>query len=156
MQDDFSHEQNLLLTTAGKKILFCGCAHNGILNVLDALERKLGSGALPDLVLGGFHLMNRAGTLTAVRAELDKAEPYRTAEEPGTKAEVAAPNRAATATPALAGELTDEVREIAERLKRYKAHFATCHCTGLPAFNQMKEIMGDQLSYVYSGDEVEV
>lgn len=156
LQDDFSHEQNLLLTTAGKKILFCGCAHNGILNVLDALERKLGSGALPDLVLGGFHLMNRAGTPAAVRAKLDKAEPDRTAEEPGTKAEVAAPNRASTATPAPAGELTDEVREIAERLKRYKAHFATCHCTGLPAFNQMKEIMGDQLSYVYSGDEVEV
>ncbi len=152
LQDDFSHEQNLLLTTAGKKILFCGCAHNGILNVLDALERKLGSGALPDLVLGGFHLMNRAGTPDAVRAELDKAA----AEEPCTKAEVAAPNRAATAIPAPAGELTDEVREIAERLKRYKAHFATCHCTGLPAFYQMKEIMGDQLSYVYSGDEVEV
>lgn len=157
LQDDFSHEQNLLLTTAGKKILFCGCAHNGILNVLDALERKLGSGALPDLVLGGFHLMNRAGTPAAVRAELDKAA----AEEPGTKAEVAATNRAttnraATATPAPAAKLTDEVREIAERLKRYKAHFATCHCTGLPAFNQMKDIMGDQLSYVYCGDEVEV
>ena len=26
--------------------------------------------------------------------------------------------------------------------------------TGLPVFNQMKEIMGDQLSYVHSGDEV--
>ena len=34
------------------------------------------------------------------------------------------------------------------------AHFATCHCTGLPVFNQMKEIMGDELSYVRSGDEV--
>ena len=107
--------------------------------------------------------MNRAGTPSAACAELDKAEPDRTAEEPGTKAEepstkaeVAATSRAATATPAPAGELTDEIREIAERLKRYKAHFATCHCTGLPAFNQMKEIMGDQLSYVYSGDEVEV
>ena len=51
---------------------------------------------------------------------------------------------------------TDEVTEIANHLKSYKAHFATCHCTGLPVFNQMKEIMGDQLSYVHSGDEVEV
>lgn len=117
LQDDFSHEQNLLLTTAGKKILFCGCAHNGILNVLDALERKLGTGALPDVVLGGFHLMGRA--------EFSQTD-------------------------------TAEVTEIANRLKFYKAHFATCHCTGLPAFNQMKDIMGDQLSYVYSGDEVEV
>ena len=114
-QDDFSHEQNLLLTTGGKKILFCGCAHNGILNVLDALERKFGTGALPDLVIGGFHLINRA--------EFSQAD-------------------------------TAEVTEIANRLKSYKAHFATCHCTGLAAFNQMKEIMGDQLSYVYSGDEL--
>ena len=49
---------------------------------------------------------------------------------------------------------TAEVTEIANRLKVYKAHFATCHCTGLPVFNQMKEIMGNQLSYVHSGDEV--
>ncbi len=133
LQDDFSHEQNLLLTTCGKKILFCGCAHNGILNVLDALERKLGTGALPDLVLGGFHLMNRHGTPAAATAA------------------VSAPS----VTPSTA-ELTAEIREIAERLKKYKAHFATCHCTGLAAFNQMKEIMGDKLSYVYSGDEVEV
>ncbi|MBR4791361.1 MAG: hypothetical protein IK024_10760, partial [Treponema sp.] len=47
---------------------------------------------------------------------------------------------------------TAEVTEIANRLKSYKAHCATCHCTGLPVFNQMKEIMGEQLSYVYSGD----
>ena len=141
LQDDFSHEQNLLLTTGGKKILFCGCAHNGILNVLDALERKLGTGALPDLVLGGFHLMNRHGTLATATAELGSAAPDRAASKP--------------AAPAVA-EFTAEIREIAERLKKYKAHFATCHCTGLAAFNQMKEIMGDKLSYVYSGDEVEV
>ena len=136
LQDDFSHEQNLLLTTGGKKILFCGCAHNGILNVLDALERKLGTGALPDLVLGGFHLMNRHGTPTTATAAVSDIG-------------ISSPSTAVS-------ELTDEIREIAERLKKYKAHFATCHCTGLPAFNQMKEIMGDQLSYVYSGDEVEV
>ncbi len=135
LQDDFSHEQNLLLTTGGKKILFCGCAHNGILNVLDTLERKFGTGALPDLVLGGFHLMNRHGTPTTATAA------------------VSAPS----ATPSTAlSELTTEIRDIAERLKKYKAHFATCHCTGLAAFNQMKEIMRDKLSYVYSGDEVEV
>lgn len=51
---------------------------------------------------------------------------------------------------------TAEVTEIANRLKKYPSHFATCHCTGLPVFNQMKEIMGDQLTYVRSGDEVVV
>ena len=117
IQDEFHHEQNLLLTADGKKILFCGCAHNGILNVMETLERKFGKDMLPDLVIGGFHLMKRT--------EFSEAD-------------------------------TVEVTEIANRLKFYKAHFATCHCTGLPVFNQMKEIMGDQLSYVRSGDEVVV
>ena len=117
IQDDFKHEQNLLLTCEGKKILFCGCAHNGILNVMETLERKLGSDSLPDLVIGGFHLMKRT--------EFSQAD-------------------------------TAEVTEIANRLRSYKAHFATCHCTGLLVFNQMKEIMGGQLSYVYSGDEVKI
>ena len=117
VQDKFHHEQNLLLTACEKKILFCGCTHNGILNVMETLERKFGPTSLPDLVIGGFHLMKRT--------EFSEAD-------------------------------TAEVTEIANRLKNYKAHFATCHCTGLPVFNQMKEIMGDQLSYVRSGDEVEV
>ena len=117
VQDEFHHEQNLLLTSEGKKILFCGCAHNGILNVMETLERKFGPDFLPDLVIGGFHLMKRT--------EFSQAD-------------------------------TAEVTEIANRLKSYKAHFATCHCTGLPVFNQMKEIMGEQLSYVYSGDEVKI
>lgn len=115
IQDEFHHEQNLLLTAGGKKILFCGCAHNGILNVMETLERKFGSAMLPDLVIGGFHLMKRT--------EFSEAD-------------------------------TAEVTEIANRLKGYKARFATCHCTGIPVFNKMKEIMGDQLSYVRSGDEV--
>ena len=117
IQDEFHHEQNLLLTASGKNILFCGCAHNGILNVMETLERKFGNTMLPDLVIGGFHLMKRT--------EFSEAD-------------------------------TSEITEIANRLKNYKAHFATCHCTGLPAFYQMKEIMGEQLSYVRSGDEVEV
>ena len=117
IQDEFNHEQNLLLTTDGKKILFCGCAHNGILNVMETLQRKFGTDSLPDLVIGGFHLMKRT--------EFSEAD-------------------------------TAEITEIANHLKKYKSHFATCHCTGLPVFNQMKEIMGEQLSYVYSGDEVQI
>ena len=115
VQDEFRHEQNLLLTAGGKKILFCGCAHNGILNVMETLERKFGSDSPPDLVIGGFHLMKRT--------EFSEAD-------------------------------IAEVTEIANRLSSYKAYFATCHCTGLPVFNQMKEIMGDQLTYVRSGDEI--
>ena len=110
IQDDFKHEQNLLLTCEGKKILFCGCAHNGILNVMETLERKLGSDSLPDLVIGGFHLMKRT--------EFSQAD-------------------------------TAEVTEIANRLRSYKAHFATCHCTGLPVFNfGCTPCDGESFSYI--------
>ena len=117
IQDEFHHEHNLLLTSCGKKVLFCGCAHNGILNVMETLERKFGKDMLPDLVIGGFHLMKRT--------EFSEAD-------------------------------TTEIIEIANHLKKYKAHFATCHCTGIPVFNQMKEIMEDQLTYIRSGDEVDI
>lgn len=117
IQDEFKHEQNLLLKSGGKIILFCGCAHNGILNVMECLERKFGAEMIPDLVIGGFHLMKRT--------EYSEAD-------------------------------TAEVTQIANQLKSYKSRFATCHCTGLTVYNQMKEIMGEQLTYVRSGDEVKI
>lgn len=52
--DCFVHEQNLLLTGNGKNVLFAGCAHNGILNILDRCSEVLGK--TPDVVIGGFHL----------------------------------------------------------------------------------------------------
>jgi len=55
VQDDYSHEQNLILTAGGRAVLFSGCAHCGIEGILDAalLYR-------PDIktVFGGFHLFN--------------------------------------------------------------------------------------------------
>lgn len=52
--DNFCHEQNLILTENGKKVLISGCSHNGILNILNLyLERE---GRPADIVIGGFHL----------------------------------------------------------------------------------------------------
>ena len=47
-----------------------------------------------------------------------------------------------------------EIEEIARMLKQYPTQFITCHCTGLEAYDIMKDIMGDKLSYVHSGDEI--
>ena len=47
-----------------------------------------------------------------------------------------------------------EVRSIAEELKTYQTKFYTCHCTGIPAFEEMKKIMGNQLEYIHSGEEL--
>ena len=60
--DPFTHEQNLLVTAWGKSVLFAGCAHRGIVNILAAAKERLGR--LPDAVFGGFHFF-----------ELDPANP---------------------------------------------------------------------------------
>lgn len=45
--DDFLHEQYLLLEESGKRILFSGCSHRGILNIASYFH--------PDALIGGFH-----------------------------------------------------------------------------------------------------
>ena len=46
--DTFLHEQYLLLEENGKRILFSGCSHRGILNIAEHFK--------PDVLIGGFHL----------------------------------------------------------------------------------------------------
>lgn len=52
--DDFAHEQNLVIRSSGKTMLIAGCAHKGIVNIVDACKDRLGQ--YPDCVVGGFHL----------------------------------------------------------------------------------------------------
>ncbi len=54
--DPFRHEQSLLIEEDGKRVLLAGCAHRGILNILERAE-ALAGGKL-DAVIGGFHLSN--------------------------------------------------------------------------------------------------
>ena len=55
--DDFAHEQNLIVSENGKKLLVAGCAHCGIVNIVDRF--KADQGHFPAYVIGGFHLHNR-------------------------------------------------------------------------------------------------
>ncbi len=52
--DVFGHEQNLIVTSGDKSILICGCAHAGIVNIID--KAKTLTGNFPSDVVGGFHL----------------------------------------------------------------------------------------------------
>lgn len=45
--DDFLHEQYLCVEENGKKVLFSGCSHKGILNIAEWFQ--------PDVLIGGFH-----------------------------------------------------------------------------------------------------
>ena len=47
LPDEFLHEQYLLVEEHGKRILFSGCSHKGILNILHWFR--------PDVLVGGFH-----------------------------------------------------------------------------------------------------
>ena len=112
--DDFRHEQFLVVKENGLAVLLSGCAHNGILSILDSYKEKYGN--LPDIVISGFHLMIKLAA-------------YRENE-------------------------LEEIRTIARELKTYQTKFFTCHCTGFPAFEEMKKIMGEQLEYIHSGEEL--
>ena len=113
IRDDFRHEHYLVIRQDGKSVLMSGCAHNGILSILDAYMEKYGKA--PDAVISGFHLM--------------KKTPYREEE-------------------------IREIEDIARELNKYPTIFFTCHCTGTDAFDIMKTIMGEKLSYVHSGEEI--
>lgn len=57
VQDEFTHEQCLVIH-GEKNLLISGCAHNGILNILDRYKEKYGD--CPDAVISGFHMMKKA------------------------------------------------------------------------------------------------
>ena len=50
--EDFRHEQYLLIEEDGKRVLFSGCSHKGILNIASWFR--------PDVLIGGFHFMGVA------------------------------------------------------------------------------------------------
>lgn len=115
IQDSFAHEQCLVIEEQGKHFLFSGCAHNGILNILDRYEELYD--AQPDVAVSGFHMMKKTD---------------------------------------YTSEDIRNIRNTAYELTQYPTVFYTCHCTGIPAYQMMKEIMGEQLHYVHCGEEISV
>jgi len=58
VEDDFSHEQSLIIREKDHTVLIAGCAHRGIINILEHYKSIYNS--FPSHVIGGFHLYNRA------------------------------------------------------------------------------------------------
>lgn len=114
--DDFRHEQCLVISQEGKSYLLSGCAHNGILNILDRYREIFGS--LPDVVISGFHMMKREGEHTQAER--------------------------------------DVIIQTARELSATDTLFFSGHCTGQPAFDLMKDIMGDRLRALHSGCEINI
>lgn len=57
VQDSFCHEQCLVIHVDNRRILLSGCAHNGILNILDRYQEIYRD--MPSLVISGFHMMKK-------------------------------------------------------------------------------------------------
>lgn len=55
LNDNFSHEQNLMIEENGNRILVAGCAHSGIVNIIRKSVEV--SGNPPTHVLAGMHLV---------------------------------------------------------------------------------------------------
>ncbi len=56
--DDFLHEQNTIIKENGVYTLIAGCAHRGIVNIIDRCWQI--TKHMPDHIIGGFHLHNRS------------------------------------------------------------------------------------------------
>ena len=79
IQDEFLHEQYLVREENGMRVLVSGCAHNGILNILEKY-RELYQDE-PDAVISGFHMQKKTGyseedleTVREIGAELKKTK----------------------------------------------------------------------------------
>lgn len=67
IQDEFAHEQCLVITQGQEHTLISGCAHNGILNILSRYRELYAED--PAAVISGFHMMKK-GDYTKEEAEI--------------------------------------------------------------------------------------
>ncbi len=114
VQDTFDHEQYLVVTEGKTQVLLSGCAHNGILNILD--EYRAVYGGAPNIVISGFH----------------------------------------TAKPEYTAEDDRIINAIARELKETDTLYFSGHCTGEYPMQLLKEVMGERLVVMHSGDELKV
>ena len=69
-QDDFQHEQSLVISEGDKRVLISGCAHCGIVNILNQYRKLYGED--PDVAVSGFHLERKNPYTKEQRAEVEQ------------------------------------------------------------------------------------
>lgn len=70
INDKFKHEQSLIIFENNKKVLFGGCAHRGVLNIISRAIEIIGME--PDYLISGFHLMMPNGNKVENFETIDK------------------------------------------------------------------------------------
>lgn len=113
--DTFAHEQSLIVYEKGKCILFTGCAHRGVVNLVQRAAEH--AGRMPDVVVGGMHLYSPSQK---------KSEP-------------------------------DElIRAVGARLEKTGARYLTGHCTGQHAYELLHDMLGDQITALHAGSQIDL
>jgi 7,8-dihydropterin-6-yl-methyl-4-(beta-D-ribofuranosyl)aminobenzene 5'-phosphate synthase len=74
LPDDFTHEQSLIITEAGVSLLVAGCAHTGMMNILESVHTMQNS--FPTYVIGGFHLYSYSRNTCEDLAEIKQLGEY--------------------------------------------------------------------------------
>ncbi len=113
LKDDFEHEQLLVIRADDGLIVYSGCCHSGVLNVINTVREAFPHEPIKG-VIGGFHLLN----------------------------------------PVLMkmGEHNNKVIALGEKMREYKVkQYITGHCTGLKAYLTLKQVLGNQIDYFYTG-----
>jgi len=115
VKDNFSHEQNMLLTNGREWALIANCAHNGILNIMERAVEVCQE--RPSIVISGFHTYN---------------------------------------PPTDEYESDQLIKKLGEELVKWEnTVYYTCHCTGNEAFSKLKEVLGDRIHYISTGQRIE-
>ena len=129
--DDFRHEQSMIIRDGSSTVLFGGCAHRGIVNIL-AQAQALTSGTITH-VLSGFHLSKTVAQIS------------RTIEHPSDAAGQFS-NTAAQLKP------NGYLAVLAQALSSFPGiEYYTMHCTGESAFTRLAAFLSPRLHYLPCG-----
>lgn len=112
-KDDFRHEQNLIITENNKHILIAGCAHHGMINIIDEASSLINQEI--DYAIGGLHLYSRSSGIS---------------------------------------ETIETIEALGHALLDTKTKLLTCHCTGEKAYDILKPIMKDEITYIKTGEQI--
>jgi len=71
--DDFTHELIMVIKDTDGLVVFSGCSHNGIVNMIDTVSKEF-PGMPIKAVIGGFHLIGlpKINTMAGSRAEVEE------------------------------------------------------------------------------------
>jgi 7,8-dihydropterin-6-yl-methyl-4-(beta-D-ribofuranosyl)aminobenzene 5'-phosphate synthase len=117
--DDFDHELIMAIKEDGKLIIFTGCSHNGVLNMIETVAKRF-DGVPIKAVIGGFHLIGLPMFNTMA-------------------------------------ESRSKVKGIAREILSYQVqHIHTGHCTGQKAYKVLKDVIGENLKHLYTGNIIEI